>query len=1150
MAQQSRAVQLSAAASLALVFGRDEESSRAGGKAASSSSTSTTTTIMTSITTTSMASGQEIFADFRSQNLRSFWNKRLVRAVGEVRFQGWMENLVLFLQGDASSLEVIREAWMRRALRSPKGFVIKAVGDLSPIQMSPVSQSQFIPLAEVLCSAISDMNSSQTTVTQEALVNHMSKAHPGMTIPTQDILYNALGALIKERKIYHTGEGYFIVTPQTYFITNSLVREKNWWASPSGDDPPSPPPITYLLNNEACNMDSAHAPLVAHCKSCSCFAPPQASPNNATTPTVTATVPPSVVPDGHSVSISISECTGKSLKWPRPSEHKPTLVHQSTSTAADYQPSELSKTTATTNATSRKDKDGKDNKSGRKFGLSLFWRNGGKKEKPKKEYASFSGQFPPEEWPVRDEEDLNNLPRDLEHAIIKRINPELTVDNLTRHTVLMKKLEDRGERVIEKVQERVMIDKGERVDRGVDKGISTEILTVSKPRHHQSSRGAGAGRRSAPKASHSKRRPYSSREKHREKDKERVRNKTHICEEEYLEDEDLVPSRLQADTRVDEPEHIEEAGAGDEKCVYKKRIDNPFHAQPTNDTPTTLTANCKRAVANNKGHRRRDTKESRTSAGGRKERTGLRSKSWDPHRANVVLPEAQHAGKSCTPDDSYARLRERDLAADNLLQADMKLNRELPSGYSAAYPQSSTLRIDDKLRHQAGPTNMEARASEDEPRSTREPQSRGSTDIHRHQMEQTTTEVPANISPYSDAGVILPTHPYDSVSKTHDPVVPWTKANASLQRRHSLRHAEKREDNTQGPDLLHSHQQSGDITASRQQEVAEANVAVSVNRALFSRQELVADSGFLLTNSHDFIEDDHRLYQEEEEDEDACSSLYLNEEDTADGAPYVTTLTDHHGHHVVYSDYDSDMHYQRFPHRYQPHAQASVQEVWDSSITHADSFSAGTQGESSPSPNRVRQNSWSHPHHSQISRSPGLQSEAGPRRATLPTGEPRQGGSLSSEPLEPPQTADSSIFDYCQTSEVESDAETVRRSVGEGDGESAHWRAELEEQATEERLERVVENGTPQSHVVGLSMPSGAGADMGESGEIAENQSITGDSGIDSPRTRVSLATNNTVILEGLKKRGFLQNLEKLHSKSSTMRPQSSLLQLTPVMNV
>lgn len=56
-----------------------------------------------------------------------------------------------------------------------------STGDVSPISMSPISQSQFIPLGEVLLLAISAMNSAHKPVTQEALTEHLQTCFPGNT---------------------------------------------------------------------------------------------------------------------------------------------------------------------------------------------------------------------------------------------------------------------------------------------------------------------------------------------------------------------------------------------------------------------------------------------------------------------------------------------------------------------------------------------------------------------------------------------------------------------------------------------------------------------------------------------------------------------------------------------------------------------------------------------------------------------------------------------------------------------------------------------------------------------------------------------------------------------------------------------------------
>ncbi|KAM9399226.1 storkhead-box protein 2-like isoform 1-T1 [Salvelinus alpinus] len=374
--------------------------------------------------------GYDIFADFKAVNMQHFWNKKVTDAISETFFLGWIDEDVLLIQGKEHHLEVLREGWTRRALKPPGGFEIKCIGDVSPISMSPISQSQFIPLGEILCLAISAMNSARKPVSQEALMEHLATCFPGVPTPSSEILRHTLNMLVRERKIYPTPEGYFIVTPQAYFITPNLIRSNSKWyhlddrqqqqqqqcTSPqSGTITPSTPGCTRERPNQKNHGDSYNTyrddtPI------------PQAPAYQRKSPKEPRGEPPSY-PEPPPAPVQTSQ-----LQDP--------LMDKSKSNAPfPYKTDTLTKKKEGSGGGSSAEKQSK------KFGLKLF-RLSFKKDKLR-QLATFSAQFPPEEWPLRDEDaPAITIPRTVEMEIIRRINPDLTVENVARHTAVMKRLEE------------------------------------------------------------------------------------------------------------------------------------------------------------------------------------------------------------------------------------------------------------------------------------------------------------------------------------------------------------------------------------------------------------------------------------------------------------------------------------------------------------------------------------------------------------------------------------------------------------------------------------------------------------------------------------------------------------------------------------
>ncbi|KAM6185779.1 storkhead-box protein 1 [Rhynchocyon petersi] len=955
------------------------------------------------------AGGRAVFRAFCRANARCFWNPRLARAASRLAFLGWLRRGVLLVRAPPASLQVLRDAWGRRALRPPRGFRIRALGDVCPVQMNLITQSQFIPLAEVLCCAISDMNAAQITVTQESLLEHLVKQYPGIAVPSQDILYATLGTLIKERKIYHTGEGYFIVTPQTYFITNAATQEKNRVLSDGRH--PKPASITYLVSvDSSAELPREKAALLSHCQSCQCF-------SGVCTQDVRE---PQTIGE---IARKIQESLGEP-KQAVSVQNQAATVSEGSHGCGRTRPLLCTK----------------DREKGKKFGFSLLWRNISRKEKPKVEHSNFSAQFPPEEWPVRDEDNLDNIPRDVEHEIIKRINPILTVDNLIKHTVLMQKHEERK--------------------KYNSQGTSTDMQAS---RHNYSSK-EGVKRRQSQSAK-ARRHSSSQRARHRGRSQLSEPQARNIRQERHSQLPAAQPTpRSKSPSEVVEKLGGETSPVPGSHVIYKRRISNPFQGLPHRRS----------SVA--RGHKSQKTSDLKASQGGPKERTFPQPGSLNSSRTfnyeTKQLCGEQHKDKP---------------KAESVLRSNsVKPDSDDFSDQHPGYPQCSVLQVDSKCcSAREGMSGYDVCGGENIglPEALRE----SCFDLNK---SEETKEAPP-ILPLQDPSSL------DQASLVGGLVA-------------------KTIDQFQGLGLFDY------PVAVNHLRQPERQIRGLEEELIFTQEMETANLG------HEGLSaDNYTFYENHVEDDDgACSSLYLEDDDFSENEDLCEVLLAH----TQYS----------FP-------GGSKWNGTEQKVT-ASSLAACKSKVPRFEPHLLSGNECYKPS--------GLLTK--PRESQRPSVS-AEGGGLNSETRfafnyeEEPSVAkcgqtsvftDGTMLDYCSTGKDNSEAKPHQVSVCDTGKKPVTWSKSPQNQEVRRHFKQKFELFSSSR------MPLLSQDIQHEDSHLegTENHSMAGDSGIDSPRTQ-SLTSNNCTILEGLKRsQNFLQNSEGTKS-SHTLTP-NPLQQLTPVINV
>lgn len=169
-------------------------------------------------------SGWSILAKVVEANCQCVWNMPLVRAVASLQFQGYVCPGMLILLSNEAGLQVLQESWFKRTLVSPEGFKIYRLGLSGGCSVTPFPQGPGISLPDAICWILLHFKHAGKPANMHNIIQKVISDFPHMSVTKHmtATVHQALGTLIKSRKVYYTGKGYFLVTPEN----NSVHRMK------------------------------------------------------------------------------------------------------------------------------------------------------------------------------------------------------------------------------------------------------------------------------------------------------------------------------------------------------------------------------------------------------------------------------------------------------------------------------------------------------------------------------------------------------------------------------------------------------------------------------------------------------------------------------------------------------------------------------------------------------------------------------------------------------------------------------------------------------------------------------------------------------------------------------------------------------------